>query len=92
MRNLASRIKRIEQRVAADEKPYQGWLDLYYYMKVLEPEMLRREAEDPRCPYHANAYEALHTPTPKRILRQVAWWRMGLIHLPLWSDPPETAP
>jgi hypothetical protein len=92
VRNLKSRIERIEKRVAADEKPIQEWLDVYYYMKVLDPEGLRRDAMDSRCWYHNNAHEALNSPTPKRILRQVRWAQMGLIKLPPFlSNTPGTA-
>jgi hypothetical protein len=68
MSNLKSRIERIEKRVAVDEKPYLTMSELCHYIKLADPEGFRREAMDPAC-HDSNMHEALHFPTPKRVIR-----------------------
>jgi hypothetical protein len=71
---LEARIKRIEKRVAIDEKPPLTMEELHHYIKLKNPEWLRQKAMDPHC--NGNVYNALNTPTPKKIIRM---FRRGIL-------------
>ena len=68
MRNLNSRIERIEKRVALDENGLT-LTELVHCMKLEDPEGFRRDATDPAC-RDRMMQEVLNSPTPKRVIRR----------------------
>ena len=90
MRNLKSRIDRIEKRVAIDEKPMLTWEELHHYWRLEHPEEFRQGAVDPASWCHDIAKHIEHCPTPKRVLRLYRLAQLGLIKRP-WGHVHETA-
>ena len=85
MRNLKSRIERIEKRSAIEEKSLFTWDEIYHYWKLEDPQGFRQGAVDPATSYHNMAKQIGNSPTPKRVLRLYRLAQLGLIKRPFSS-------
>jgi hypothetical protein len=82
---LEARIKRIERRVAIDEKPGPTPIDPRHYIKLQDPEGFRQKAMDPNCRLLSMRH-AVDSPTPKKVIRLFRRVQMGLTTFPPQSS------